>query len=499
MRLKINSLKYLINTAGTVAVVLVLLGLQGVNAQEAEKEEAQTEEVVTQEETVVEDTLVVEEKVEAVKSFNAKKVDGVAAVVGDYIILESDVDKAYLQLEAQGVNVSEIKPCELFGKLLEDKLYAHHAIQDSIEVSDAEIRRNVDYQIQQFLQQTNGSMEKLLEFYKKDSEKAFRDEMFEINKSNQLAAKMQAKIVEEVEITPEEIREFFDKIPEDKRPTFGTELKVAQIVAQPAVSKEEEQRVINRLKGFKADVLENGASFRSKVVLYGEDPGIKQSGYIYKLDRKKPRMVKEFRQAAFALQEGEISEPFKTDFGYHIVYCEKIRGQEYDVSHVLLKPKVSIQAIKDAKERLKKVRQSIIDGDISFSEAAKEASDEKETKNDGGQLINPETQDYNFELTRMDSELYAQIQNLKDNEVSLVLKEEDRTGNIKFKILMVTDRIDEHEADYARDYLKIKELALKEKKIRAVEKWQKEKILDTYIKIAGVYRDCKFSSNWLKK
>ncbi|PLB18032.1 MAG: PPIC-type PPIASE domain protein [Flavobacteriaceae bacterium FS1-H7996/R] len=438
-------------------------------------------------------------KVDSTSTQNAKKVDGVAAVVGDYIILDSDVDKAYLQLQAQGVNTTDIKPCELFGKLLEDKLYAHQAIQDSIQVSDSEIRKNVDYQIEQFLAQTNGSMEKLLEFYKKDDEKAFRDEMFEINKSNQLAAKMQAKIVEEIEITPEEVRAFFEKIPKDERPTFGTELKVAQIVAEPKISEEEKQRVINRLKEFKADIIENGASFRSKAILYSEDPGSASKGGKYTLNRKQPRMVKEFRQVAFSLQEGEISEPFETDFGYHIIQCEKIRGQEYDVAHILLSPKVSAEAVKEAKERLENVRQRIVEGKISFADAAREASDEKETRGDGGQLINPTTQDYNFELTRMEPELYSQIQNLKDGEVSLVLKEEDRTGKIKFKILMVTDRIDEHEADYARDYLKIKQLALDEKKIKAIAKWQEEKILDTYIKISGEYRNCKFSSNWLKK
>ena len=438
-------------------------------------------------------------KVDTTDMQNAKKVDGVAAVVGDYIILESDVDKAYLQLQAQGVNTSEIGKCELFGKLLEDKLYAHHAIQDSIQVSDAEIRKQVNYQIEQFLQQVNGSMDRLLEFYKKDDEKSFRDEMFEINKANTLAQRMQAKIVEEVEITPEEVRTFFNKIPKDERPTFGTELKVAQIVAEPKVSEDEKQRVIDRLKQFKADIIENGASFRSKAVLYSDDPGSASKGGKYTLNKKQPRMVKEFRQVAFALQEGEISEPFETDFGYHIITLEKIRGQEYDVAHILLTPKVSTEAVNEAKERLEKVRERIVNGDITFAEAAKEASDEKETKNDGGQLINPTTQDYNFELTRMDPELYAQIQNLKDDEVSLVLSEQDRTGNVKFKILMVTDRIDEHEADYARDYLKIKQLAEEEKKIRAIEKWQEEKILDTYIKISGDFRDCDFSGNWLKK
>ena len=485
MLLKTNNLKFIINLKYTFILSITLLSVNVMSAQEIIEEEVQEE---------------VTKKVDTVKNtFKAQKVDGVAAVVGDYIILDSDLDKAYLQLQAQGVNTKDIKPCELFGKLLEDKLYAHHAIQDSIQVSDAEIRQQVDYQIQQFLQQTGGSMDKLLEFYKKEDEKSFRDEMYEINKANELAKRMQAKIVEDVDVTPDEVRIFFNKIPEDERPDFGTELKVAQIIAEPIVSDADKQRIIDRLKSFKADILENGASFRSKVVLYGEDPGMKQSGYIYTLDRKKPQMVKEFRDAAFSLQEGEISDPFETDFGFHIIKLEKIRGQLYDVSHVLLTAKVSDGAVKEAKERLEKVRQSIIDGDITFAEAARESSDEKETKFDGGQLINPQTQDYNFELTRMDPELYAQIQNLKDNEVSLVLKEEDRRGKVKFKILTVTDRIDEHKADYARDYLKIKDQALNEKSVIAIEKWQEEKIFDTYIKISGKYRDCDFSSNWLKK
>ena len=484
MLLKTNNLKYINNLKPLLALCSSLLFVNLVSAQEIINEEVAKPKTTKQ---------------DSINRINAKKIDGVAAVVGEYIILDSDIPKNRLQLEASGYDSKDITDCELFGKLLEDKLYAHWAIQDSIQVSDAEIRRNVDYQVEQFLTQSGKSMEELLKFYKKDDEKSFRDEMFEINKSNELAKKMQAKIIEEVEITPEEVRAFFDKIPKEERPTFGTELKVAQIVAEPKVTEEEKERVINRLKEFKADIIENGASFRSKAILYSEDPGSASKGGKYTLNRKQPRMVKEFRQVAFSLQEGEISEPFETEFGYHIIQCDKIRGQEYDVAHILLSPKVSSEAVKEAKERLEKVRERIVKGEISFADAAREASDEKETKNDGGQLINPTTQDYNFELTRMDPELYAQIQNLKDNDVSLVLKEEDRTGKAKFKILMVTDRIDQHEADYARDYLKIKQLAIDEKKIKTIAKWQEEKIFETYIKVSGSFRDCKFSSNWLKK
>ena len=410
MLLKTNNLKFTINLKHVLALFLAFVTVNTAYAQEIIKDEVKE----------------VTKKVDSVDTSKARKVDGVAAVVGDFIVLESDIQKERDQVQASGGSLEGVDDCQLFGLMLERKLYAHHAIQDSIPVSDAEIRKNVDYQIQQFLQQTNGSMERLLEFYNKDDEQGFRDEMFEINKSNLLAQRMQAKIVEEIEITPEEVRTFYNKIPEDERPTFGTELKVAQIVAEPKVSEEENQKLIDRLKQFKADIIERGASFRSKAVLYSQDPGSASKGGKYTLNRKQPRMVKEFRQVAFALQEGEISEPFKSDFGYHIVTLEKIRGQEYDVAHILLTPKISSEAIQEAKDRLENVRKRIVDGDISFADAAKEVSDEKETKNDGGQLINPTTQDYNFELTRMDPELYAQIQNLKDDDVSLVLNEEDR-------------------------------------------------------------------------
>ena len=481
MQLKINNSKSIIKLK-KILFILTLFIAVSTNAQEIveDKEEEAPEKVI-----------------DSVNPFKPVKVDGVAAVVGDYIVLDSDIDKTLIQLKAQGVSTEEISHCQLFGKLLEDKLYAHHAIQDSIEVSDAEIRSYVDQQVNQFLQQTNGSMERLLEFYNKDDEKSFRDEMFEINKANKLASEMQRKIIEDIEVTPEEVRQFFNNIPKDERPTFGTELKVAQIVIIPKSNEAETQKVIDLLNQIKADVVDNGSSFATKAVLYSEDEGSRSKGGKYTLNRKQPRMVKEFRDVAFRLQEEEVSDPFKTDFGYHIIKLDQIRGQEYDVRHIVIKPEVNSETLKDAKEKLEKIRKRIVDGELEFKEAAREFSDEKETKQDGGQLINPETQDYSFEL--MDPELYAQIQDLKSGEVSLVLTDQDRINNTKFKILTVTDRIDEHEADFARDYLKIKELALQEKQFKAVGKWQDEKIMDTYIKIMGEHRDCDYSSNWLKK
>jgi peptidyl-prolyl cis-trans isomerase SurA len=448
---------------------------------------------------IIPDEKPLEEKTQSTSIDSTKiKAEGVAAVVGEFIILESDLNREIAQLEAQGADLEGVTRCQLFGRLLEQKLYAHQAIQDSVLVNELYIQSLVEQQIQGILAQTKGDMEGLLNFYKKDSEKALREEMYEINKNAYLAKEMQDKVISEIEITPEEVRTFFNDIPKDERPTFGTELKIAQIVVIPEVTEEAKQEVIEKLKGFKKDVEENGSSFTTKVLFYTEDTASKPTGGLYTLNRKQPRMVKEFRDVAFSLQEGEISEPFETEFGYHIILLEKIRGQEYDVRHILLRPELTQEAIEEAREKIEKVRKMIVDGEVSFAEAAREFSDEKETKFEGGQLTNPVTQDFNFELTKMEPELYSQIQNLKDNEISEIFQDEDRVNRIKFKILTVTDRIDDHEADFARDYLKIKELALQDKQIKAIEKWQEATILDTYIKINGEYRDCEFESNWLK-
>jgi peptidyl-prolyl cis-trans isomerase SurA len=446
---------------------------------------------------IIEDEKEIIETKKKVDSTQRIKIDGVAAVVGDFVVLDSDIDKQFLQLEAGGVSIKDITRCQLFGKLLEDKLYMHHAIQDSIEVNDVEIRSNVDQQVNAFAQQI-GSMEKLLEYYKKENEQDLRDEMFELNKNGKMANLMQQKIIEEIEVTPEEVRQFFNNIPKDERPIFGTELKVAQIVVIPKTTEAEKRKVIERLEEFKADIVENGASFTTKAVLYTDDVPSRKNGGKYTLNRKRPQMVKEFRDVAFSLQEGEISDPFETEFGYHIILLEKVRGQEYDIRHILLRPKLTQEDINEAKEKIELTRQRIVNEEISFADAAREVSDEKETKYDGGLLINPETQDYIFPLTKMDPELYSQIQNLKDKEVSLVLKDADRVNSEKFKILTVTDRTDEHEANFAKDYLKIKELTLREKQLNAIEKWQEEKIMDTFIKLNGEHRECDFNSNWLK-
>lgn len=429
--------------------------------------------------------------------FAQKRVDGVVAVVGDYVVLESDIDKTYLEIKSRGVNVESIKRCEILGMLMEDKFYAHHAVQDSVPINDEEVRAIMENNIE-YLVKNLGSMAKVLEYYRKKSEDDFRTELEQITRTNKLSEGMKRKLTEEVEITPEEVRTYFKSIPKDSLPIFGVELEVSQIIIEPVIPEAEKQKVIDRLNEFRRDVLNNNGSFFSKAVLYSEDPGSKSNGGYYKINRKSP-MVKEFKDVAFSLSEGQISEPFETEFGYHIIYLEKIKGQDLEIRHILLTPKITEQAMREAREKALRIREKIVAGEISFADAARSESDEKETRANGGILINPATQDTRFELTRMDPRLYSQIANLKDNEVSQPLIDETPTGRKRYKLITVTNRYEEHVADYAKDYTKIKQMALQAKQMETIKKWFEEKLPDTYIKIDEAYQGCDFQNNWLQK
>lgn len=464
------------NSKLTIAIIVILFTVGFANAQEIIKDSVKTKPLAT--------------------SFKKQKVDGIIATVGDYIILDSDIDKSFLELSSQGNSIKNITRCQMLGKLMEDKLYAHQAVQDSIIVKDEEIKEKLNEQVSYMVEQL-GSMDKVVQYFKKSSEDEFRTELFDIIKMNKLGAEMQKKIIDGVEITPEETRNFFKAIPTSDLPVFGAEMEVAQIVVAPKISEEEKQRVINRLKEIKAEVLA-GASFKTRAVIYSDDRGSASSGGFYKINRK-TQFVKEFKDVAFSLGEGEISDPFETEYGYHIIMVEKIKGQEVELRHILMMPKVSDQALKDAKEKILTIKRKIENNEVTFAEAARTMSDEKETRANGGVLINPKTQDTHFELTKMDPSLYSEVSNLKDKAITAAILDDDPRSGKKYKIITVTDRIDQHTADYARDYVKIKDLALKEKQIKAIAKWTDEKIKETYIKINGEYKDCTFTNNWLKK
>lgn len=424
------------------------------------------------------------------------KIDGVAGVVGDYLVLQSDIEKLYQDAKSQGYD-GEVTYCDLAERILENKLLAHHAVQDSIPFNQARVDAYTDQQIGALVERV-GSMDKLVDFYKYDSEAELKEELQRINKEKLLSEEMQGKIIDAVEITPEETRQYFEAIPEGERPMLGDEVEIAQIVINPKTGPKEEQAVIDRLNEFRNDVLENDASFATKAILYSEDLGSRRKGGKITLKREDP-YVKEFKDKAFSLMEGEVSRPFKTDFGYHILTVEKIRGQEVDVRHILLYPEVTKEAISKAKEKIKKIREKIESGEVSFADAAREASDEKETRESGGKLVNSATGDTRFELSKIDPDIYDQVVSLEEGEVSRVLTDsKERTNEVFFKMITVSNKIDEHIADFNDDYTKVRELALKKKQSKAIDKWTDEKLKSTYIKINGEYRDCEFAKKWMK-
>ena len=426
------------------------------------------------------------------------KVDGVAAVVGEYVILESDIQQSIESLKQQKVEGQDLSTCSVMDKLMEDKLYAHHAVIDSVMINEEQIRSYTQQQIDYFINQL-GSEEKVLKFYRKEKMSDLKKELLELNRNQELAKAMQQNIVEEIEVTPEEIRSYYKELEEDGLPQFGVELEISKIQIIPEVPQEEKQKVIDQLNGYRNDILENGSSFATKAVLWSEDESTRGDGGLIRDVDRKSQFVKEFRDVAFSLQEGEVSKPFETEFGYHIIKVEKIRGQKIDLRHILRIPKVTSAAEAAAKDKIEKIRKRIEDGEITFAEAAKEFSDEKETASDGGIMINPTTQDRMFELKNLPPELYPKVQNLKEGEVSIAFNNPTRTGKTRYEIYTVSDRIEEHEADFAIDYVKIKNFALQAKRIKAIEKWQDEKIAETYIKLNGDYRNCEYSSNWVKQ
>ena len=426
-----------------------------------------------------------------------KRIDGVVAVVGEYVVLDSDIDNGFIQAKATGNDISQITRCQVLGSVLESKLFSHQAIQDSIVITNDDVNAQMDSQFDRAVEAL-GSMDAVVKYYNKKSYEDLRASFFDIMQENLLASRMQNKLIDEVKITPEEIRQFYVAIPKDSLPIIGDELELSEIVIKPEITKEERQAVIDKLNEIRQDVID-GASFQSKVYMYTEDPGSLQTGGFYKIDKKSP-FVKEFKDVAFSLKEGEISKPFETEFGYHIIYLEHIDGKSLELRHILMSPKASQAALDKAKEELDELRIRILNKEITFADAARQYSQEKSTKNSGG-VMTQQNGETRFELNRMeDRVLYSMVSNLRESEVSQTTLITDPRSNTSFyKIVQLTNKIAEHPADFSNDYTKIRGVALRAKQNEEIGKWISKTIEDTYIYISDEYKNCKFTSGWIKK
>ncbi len=425
-----------------------------------------------------------------------KRIDGIVGIVGEYVVLDSDIDNTFIQAKATGYDTSKLTRCELLGTLLENKLFSHQAIQDSIVILDDEINAMMDSQIDRMVEQA-GSIDNVVQYYNKKNYEEFRGYFFDIMKENQLASRMQEKLIKDVTITPEEIRQFYNSIPKDSLPIVGDEVELAEIVMKPVITKEERQAVIDRLNEIRQDVID-GSSFASKVYVYTEDKGSLQTGGFYKID-KKTQFVKEFKDVAFSLKEGEISKPFETEYGYHIIQLEKIVGKDLELRHILMSPKPSQEALDKAKTDLDDLRIRILNKEITFDDAARQYSQQKDTKQSGG-ILTAQTGETRFELNKMeDRVLYSMVSNLKVGEISPSTMITDAGNKPQYRIVQVTNKIPEHVADFSNDYMQIRYVALKSKQNEAIAKWITNTIDDTFIHISEDYQNCNFKSNWLKK
>ena len=469
MQIKNNNLKYIKMKKNIIGIAFLLFFI-GTNAQ---------------------DSLAVD-----TNSSERIKVDGVAVVVGKNIVLDSDIDKFKKELQQRIEGKIDISDCEMLEELMIQKLIAHHAVVDSIVVTDAEINSEVQRNISYFTQQL-GSMEEVVEMYGFNDEEDLRKELFEIQKEQLLIRQERVSITAKVDVTPEEVRTYFKNLDdENSLPEFSAEIELAQIVKIVKASDAEVERVIEKLQNIKKEI-EEGYSFRLKAIINSDDPSVSKNGGKMTLTRESG-FVKEFKEVSFSLDEGEISEPFESGFGYHIIQVEKIRGQERDVRHILIQPKISDSELKESQEELAKIREQILTKEITFEEAVVKHSEDKETKNNQGLILNPQTNDTKFDLTRMDPAFYGRVSNLKAGEITAPFYDEIRGGEKMFKMILLKSKVESHIASFTQDYEKIQQLTLQKKKEETVDKWSKDKIIDTYIKINKDFKKCTFKNNWKK-
>jgi len=425
------------------------------------------------------------------------KIDAVGVVVGKNIVLDSDIEKFKLELENNSEGKIKISDCEMLEQLMLQKLLAHHAVVDSIVVSDAEVNSQVERNIQ-FFSQEYGSVEKVVEAYGFNDIEDLKTELFGIEKENSLIQKEQRQITENIDVTPEEIRIYFNGLKEKgELPEFPAEIQIAQLVLNAEASPEEIERILNKLNQLKKEI-EEGSSIKMKAIINSNDPGVTDNGGRYTID-KNSTFIKEFKEVAFSLDVNQVSEPFKSQFGYHIIQLHQIRGETRVASHILLQPEIPQEKLDKTKEKLEKIVADIKSGELTFNEAVRKFSQDTDTRNNGGLIVNPYSGESTFDLTRMDPALYARVNNLQKNEMTDVFYDETREGKKMYKVMIMKDRTNTHIADMVDDYVKVQNLALQKKKQETIAKWSKEKIGDTYIKISNEYQKCTFDKNWTKE
>ena len=435
-------------------------------------------------------------------------VDKIVAVVGKNVILQSDVENQYMQYRLQGGAEGSYQSlhCEILESLLFQKLMLNQAEMDSLtiedDVVDAEMTRRISGYMAGF-----GSQEKMEAYFGKTMPE-IKDELRPIIKDGMLQEQVMAKIIENVVVTPSEVKSFYKNMPQDSIPMVSPEYEIAQIVKRPPVSIDEKLEVKDRLYQIRKRILSGESSFSTMAILYSEDPGSARKGGELGLTGK-GEWAPAFETAAFNLREGEISEVIETEFGFHIIQLIERRDDMVNCRHILLTAKVPVEALEKAKNELDSVATLIHSGEMTFDEACKKFSDD-DTKNNGGYILNPATAGNRISVTDLQElEQYPQyaefknlafvISRLEEGEFSEPVPMYTRDSQDAYRIVMVKKKVEAHKANLTDDYNLIQGWALEQKKQQAREKWIREKANKAYIRIDENFADCEFNFDWTQK
>ena len=435
-------------------------------------------------------------------------VDKIVAVVGKNVILQSDVENQYMQYRLQGGAEGSYQSlhCEILESLLFQKLMLNQAEMDSLtvedDVVDAEMARRIGEYMAGF-----GSQEKMEAVLGKTLPE-IKDELRPIVKDRMLQEQVMNKIIENVVVTPSEVKSFYKSMPQDSIPMVSPEYEIAQIVKRPPVSIDEKLEVKDRLYQIRKRILSGESSFSTMAILYSEDPGSARKGGELGFVGK-GEFAPAFETAAFNLRDGEISEVVETEFGFHIIQLIERRDDMVNCRHILLTAKVPVEALEKAKNELDSVATLIHSGEMTFDEACKKFSDD-DTKNNGGYILNPATAGNRIGVTDLQElEQYPQyaefknlafvISRLEEGEFSEPIPMYTRDSQDAYRIVMVKKKVEAHKANLTDDYNLIQGWALEQKKQQAREKWIREKANKAYIRIDENFADCEFNFDWTQK
>lgn len=420
-------------------------------------------------------------------------IDKIAAVVGDNAILISTIESEMVNMPGSG----DKEKCNLLESLMIQDLLVDQAKLDTIEVAPSQVDGELDRRLNGFLARLGGDKSKLEKMYKK-SYIDIRADFKEIVEKQLIAEKVRGEITKDLKIVPSDVTEYFNKIPKDSLPEIEEQYEIQEIKIKPEYTEEEIQKVKDKLNGFKKRIAD-GTSLSTLAILYSEGPSAVKGGELGFMDRK--NLDKNFSAAAFKLKKGEISDIVKSEFGYHIIELVERRGEQINVKHILLQPKVTIPQLEKAEKKLDSIANVLREGKMTFHEAAFYHSTDEDTKNNAGLMVNPMTGASLFPIS-VCKELgfYQNISDLKLNEISSPFLRSDQRKGRSISIMKIKKVIPKHKMNMTDDYQLLLNNATNYKNQTEVNKWIKRKIKSTYLKIDQDFHGCKFNfDGWVKK